>query len=122
MSQHSITFAPSGRGKAQCAPDPRYPNGVEIDAVMDSGQNRFALKSCAIDLPYPAPECGSWIVRCSYCDMSAAITAAGRPDDPRRVRLPCNPVPDLDKVGEVEVYSVPPGKVRIGGEPKPFED
>jgi hypothetical protein len=78
----SIEFKPSGRGKARCAPNPDYPDGCSIDAT--EGQT-----GCSVDLPYPAPECGAWIVRCAACGMSAAITAAGRPDDPRSVRIPC---------------------------------
>lgn len=80
---HTVTFRPSGRGKAQCAPDPAYPDGVIADA---SGGNP---RTCTIDLPYPAPECGLWIVRCLECDFSLGITAAGRADDPKRVTVPC---------------------------------
>jgi predicted RNA-binding Zn-ribbon protein involved in translation (DUF1610 family) len=78
----SIEWRRSGRGKAQCPPDPDYPNGCHVD--ISEGQT-----SCMVNLPYPAPECGAWIVRCAACGMSAAITAAGRPDDPRSVRIPC---------------------------------
>ncbi len=80
---HIVEFMPSGRGKAQCAPDPRYPDGKDID-ISDG-----AL-ACAIQLPYPAPECGAWVVKCNACERGAiAITAAGRPDDPRLVKIPC---------------------------------
>lgn len=80
---HSITFAPSGRGKAQCAPDRAFPEGVKL-IIEKPGE-----KACKVTLPYPAPECGMWIVRCDDCPMSLAITAAGRPDDPISVTIPC---------------------------------
>jgi hypothetical protein len=81
--KHTIRFAPSGRGKAQCPPDPEYPNGVALD-VSDS-----AKLSCNVALPYPAPECGYWHIACDVCELSVAITAAGRPDDPVSARVPC---------------------------------
>jgi hypothetical protein len=80
--KHSIKFVKSGRGQAQCPPNPDYPQGIEVDASQGA-------PSCAIDLPYPAPECGYFVVRCTLCGTSVAITAAGRPDDPIRVKLPC---------------------------------
>ena len=78
----TVEFVPSGRGKARCAPNPEYPNG--IDVVIADGRT-----SCKVDLPYPAPECGYFIVRCGLCEFSVAITAAGRPDDPKSVTMPC---------------------------------
>jgi hypothetical protein len=63
-------------------PESRLPDGCHIDTA--EGQT-----GCCVDLPYPAPECGPWTVRCAACGMSAAISAAGRPDDPRSVRMPC---------------------------------
>ena len=78
----SVEFKPSGRGKARSAPNPDYPDGCHVD--ITEGQT-----GCSVALPYPAPECGAWIVRCAACGMSVAITAAGRPDDPRSVRIPC---------------------------------
>lgn len=84
MAQHDVRFEASGRGKAQCAPDSRYPDGVDLDPTRPGEQ------SCLVALPYPAPECGMFMVDCHLCRMTVAITAAGRPDDPRSVRLPCN--------------------------------
>lgn len=81
-----VKWAPSGRGKAQCAPNPHYPDGIAIDAT-EPGE-----KSCFVELPYPAPECGTWIISCSKCQMHVHITAAGRPDDPISVRIACRPV------------------------------
>lgn len=80
---HQITFEPSGRGKARCPPDPRYPHGIAIDGAIPDRQ------SCSVALPYPAPECGLWLVRCEQCGLSIAITAAGRPDDPVSVKISC---------------------------------
>jgi len=82
--QHSIEFVPSGRGKAQCPPDPAYPEGIEIDLAG------HAAAWCWVHLPYPAPECGHFVVRCKLCRFSAAVTAAGRPDDPKTLRIPCD--------------------------------
>jgi hypothetical protein len=82
--QFSIEFVRSGRGKAQCAPDPAYPQGVDVD-VSGGAEN-----SCTAQLPYPAPECGHFLVRCRLCKYSVAVTAAGRPDDPRTLKMPCD--------------------------------
>ena len=81
--QFSVKFVPSGRGKARCEPNPKYPNGVHIEL------SKAGVPSCATDLPYPAPECGMWDVACQTCGNHMLITAAGRPDDPRSVRFPC---------------------------------
>ncbi len=78
-----MTFVASGRGKAQCPSDPKFPSGIAVDA------SHPGRPSCLFALPYPAPECGHFVVRCELCDMSAAITAAGRPDDPVSVRMEC---------------------------------
>jgi hypothetical protein len=88
---HTIEFRPSGRGKAQCDPDPAYPNGIAIDAsnpVVGQGPHVFK-PTCTVPLPYPAPERGDWIVRCQQCPMSVYVTAAGRPDDPISVTMSC---------------------------------
>lgn len=67
--------------KAQCAPDPAFPDGMTIDV----GHKQM----CAVDLPYPAECCGTYLVKCVICGMRVGFTAAGRTDDPRRVTLPC---------------------------------
>jgi hypothetical protein len=82
---HTITFVPSGRGKARCPSDPAYPNGVAIDPV-----GHDAPAWCLVKLPYPAPECGVHRIDCSLCALQVLVTAAGRPDDPVSVRIPCN--------------------------------
>jgi len=79
----TIKWVPSGRGKPRCDPDPEYPNGIAVDTT-NPGE-----ASCIADLPYPAPECGMYVIACDECGMTIAITAAGRPDDPVSVRFPC---------------------------------
>lgn len=69
----------------QCAPDPAYPNGKDID---NGGRQ---APGCWTDLPYPAKRCGLYIVECERCGYRVAITTAGRSDDPRSVRIPCKP-------------------------------
>lgn len=82
MSKHSIEFVPSGRGPARCAPNAAYPNGIAVDIAGDK-------PACEITLPYPAPECGAYYINCNCCGLHFAVTAAGRPDDPISVRVPC---------------------------------
>lgn len=77
-----VSFMSHGR-KARCAPDPLYPAGMDIDLAGG------AQKACVVDLPYPAECCGVWLVWCETCGYSAGVTAAGRVDDPRTVKLPC---------------------------------
>ena len=83
MKEPRIEFQPSGRGKAQCAPNPAYPAGVAIDG------SSLGAPSCTAILPYPAPECGYWFVSCDECPFTLMVSAAGRPDDPISVRVPC---------------------------------
>lgn len=84
MEQEAIIleFQPSGRGKARCPSNPDWPNGKDLDISKGA-------TACSVDLPYPADECGTWIIRCSACGMSLGVTAAGRPDDPKSVKVPC---------------------------------
>ena len=72
-----------GGGKATCPPNPAFPKGMVVDMTV------IGRPVCAIDLPYPAECIGLWIITCAICDLRIAITAAGRPDDPRRLLLPC---------------------------------
>lgn len=88
--QFMIEFISTGRGKAQCAPDPKFPNGTPLD-VSIKGQ-----PCCTVNLPYPAPECGVYRVECSLCELVMMITAAGRPDDPTTVTVSCKEVMALD--------------------------
>jgi len=52
-----------------------------------------AVRRCAIDLPWPAHEVGTWQVECTRCGASVALTAASRDDDPRRLILGCDARP-----------------------------
>lgn len=80
-----VEFKASGRGKARCEANPDYPDGVHLDMAQEKS-------GCDVELPYPAPECGYFLVKCETCGSNAAITAAGRPDDPRTAKLPCRPM------------------------------
>jgi hypothetical protein len=81
-NKFDIYFEPSGRGKARCSPNPNYPTGIIVDLSEDQ-------HNCEINLPYPAKECGIWIVKCNTCQTVIAVTAAGRPDDPIKVKIKC---------------------------------
>ena len=81
MSDLTITWHSHNRAP-QCPSDPAYPNGIEVDAA----QGKIG---CAVDLPYPAECCGIWLIACPVCGNQVAVTAAGRRDDPKRVRIPC---------------------------------
>ena len=69
----------------KCPPNPEYPNGVDLD--LSGG-----LEGCKIDLPYPAKRCGVYVVSCAICGLSWGCTTAGRPDDPRSIKVPCRKV------------------------------
>lgn len=71
------------RREPQCAPNPDYPEGIDLDC------SNGAVRTCETQLPYPAKRCGVYVVRCSICGMSVGLTTAGRPDDPRSVKIPC---------------------------------
>lgn len=76
-----VTWVDSGR-EPQCAPDPAYPDGKDVEVTCVG-------PTCYSALPYPSPRCGYLVVKCEKCGMSMAITTAGRPDDPRSIRMPC---------------------------------
>lgn len=77
-----IEWIDSGR-EPQCAPNPDYPNGKDMD-VSDG-----AAKTCFTELPYPAKRCGHYIVECETCGLRFGVTTAGRPDDPRSLKVAC---------------------------------
>jgi hypothetical protein len=79
---HRIDWFDGGR-EPQCAPDPRYPTGIDIDA------SNGATIACVVMLPYPAKRCGHYLVRCRTCGQKVAVTTAGRPDDPKTVTIAC---------------------------------
>lgn len=77
-----VTFIDGGR-YPKCPPDPKYPNGVNVDRTDG------AKTTCIVNIPYPAPRCGLMVVECSKCGLITAVTVAGRVDDPRTLRLAC---------------------------------
>jgi len=81
--QFDVQFRKSGRGQAQCPPDPNYPEGKAIRLQPE------ITRKCEVLLPYPAPECGMFYIFCNICNLHVAVTAAGRPDDPISIELPC---------------------------------
>lgn len=83
--QFEIRWIDNGR-EPQCAPDPNFPEGKDID-MSDALQPGWP--TCRTELPYPAKRCGLYVVTCRHCDLSVAITTAGRPDDPRSARVGC---------------------------------
>lgn len=84
IPQFKVIWIDSGH-QPRVKPDPDFPNGKDID----TGER----PACKVKLPYPAPRCGLYIVECAKCGTNAAITAAGRPDDPRSLMLPCKSKP-----------------------------
>lgn len=91
MTDFDVKFLSHNR-KAKCAPNPKYPRGMDVDLAGD------AKLVCLAELPCPAECCGIWIVECETCGLRVGITAAGRPDDPRTAKLPCKRSPQ-DKDG-----------------------
>ena len=83
MADLQVEWIDSGR-EPQCPPDPDYPDGIDVDG--SGGQER----TCFTELPYPAKRCGCWRVTCPTCGLVVAVTTAGRPDDPRSIKVPCH--------------------------------
>lgn len=81
-----VTWVSHNR-KAQHPPDPRYPNGIALD--ISEGKS----PACLTELPYPAPDCGQYLISCDVCGKLSAISAAGRPDDPVSVNIACEWTP-----------------------------
>lgn len=66
----------------QCKPNPEYPSGIDVD--LTNGR-----PGCIVSLPYPAKRCGAYVVECRKCGVHVGLTTAGRPDDPRSVKIRC---------------------------------
>lgn len=77
-----IDWIDHGR-EPQNKPDPDYPNGIDLDC------SRGASAACTAKLPYPAQRCGHYVVECTTCGIIVACTTAGRPDDPRSIKMAC---------------------------------
>jgi hypothetical protein len=78
-----IEWIDKGR-EPKCAPDPSYPDGKDVDMSLG------AARTCSTDLPYPARRCGLYVVTCEVCGFVVGVTTAGRPDDPRSLKIACN--------------------------------
>ena len=78
-----VHFIDSGREPKE-KPDPRYPDGMDVSLAQNVIQ-----KTCCRNIPYPAPRCGQYLIKCRTCGFTGLITVAGRPDDPRTIVLPC---------------------------------
>lgn len=68
---------------AVCKPDPKYPDGVDLDVT------RGKPLACKAFVPYPAKRVGAYVVTCKACGFRAGLTTAGRVDDPRSIKIPC---------------------------------
>lgn len=64
--------------------NPKYPKGVHLSLLKTKDE-----KYCVVRLPYPATRCGTYSIGCRECGQVAKISAAGQPDDPVSLRLPC---------------------------------
>ena len=76
-----------GHREPKMRPCPRFPNGIDMDLSMG------ARKTCATTVPYPAKRVGYYVITCELCDQRIVVTTAGRPDDPRSVKIACKPIP-----------------------------
>lgn len=79
---HTIKWI-DGKKSPQCAPNPAYPTGIDLDV------SRGASKTCTVALPYPAKRIGAYRIECPVCGVSVGCTTAGRPDDPRSIKVAC---------------------------------
>lgn len=87
MSAANLSVEWLDRGfEPTCPPDPAFPNGVDLDV------SKGRAATCETALPYPAKRCGYFVVSCSLCELRALVTTAGRPDDPRSIKVPCKRV------------------------------
>ena len=68
------------------APNPNFPDGVDLDISLG------AARTCYGVLPYPAKRIGYYLIECEHCGLRTVITTAGRPDDPRSIKLKCRDV------------------------------
>lgn len=77
-----VTCLDAGR-EPRAKPNPNYPKGIDLDV------SEGAKHTCVAELPYPAKRCGTYVVQCEVCGYSVACTTAGRIDDPKSIKLPC---------------------------------
>ena len=76
-----IEFIDYGRPPKE-PPDPLYPHGVDVD--LSNG----AETVCSIKLP-KVTTTGLFIAACDVCGKKVGVTAAGRADDPRSLKISC---------------------------------
>ena len=82
---HKVSWVDGGAWPKN-KPNPKYPDGIDLD--MSKGVER----SCLVELPYPARRIGYYAIECEASGLLTAVSTAGRPDDPRSVRLACKDV------------------------------
>jgi hypothetical protein len=63
---------------------PKHPDGIDLDST--NGSKVF----CVVKLPYPALRIGAYVIQCKTCGIRTGCTTAGRSDDPREIKIPCN--------------------------------
>lgn len=68
---------------ARHPPNPAFPEGMDVDLSQGSAA------TCSTNLPYPAKRCGFYVVTCEMCGLRVVVTTAGRPDDPRSLKVAC---------------------------------
>lgn len=81
-ARFAIKWVDSGH-EPKNPPNPSYPKGVDLD-VSDGAE-----LTCIAELPYPARRIGYYEVICNICGHVSVTTTAGRPDDPRSLKVPC---------------------------------
>jgi hypothetical protein len=74
-----------GHREPKVKPNPDYPDGVDVRAVPSN----YTGPTCKYELPYPAPRCGMYAIKCETCGINATVSTAGRPDDPRSLEISC---------------------------------
>jgi hypothetical protein len=82
MSHHVIEWHDSGQEPRE-QPNPDYPEGIDLDVTGG------ITPACLVSLPYPARRIGHYRIECEYCGLRVACTTAGRPDDPRSIKMAC---------------------------------
>ena len=78
----SVQWIDRGR-EPKVAPNPAYHDGIDLD--LTDGAEEW----CQTVLRYPAKRCGIYVIECAVCGLRVGVTTAGRPDDPRSVKLAC---------------------------------
>ncbi len=76
-----------GEREPKSPPDPKYPEGIDLDI------SQGAERTCQTPLPYPAKRIGLYIITCNICGQRNLVTTAGRPDDPRSLKVACERKP-----------------------------